>query len=298
MATLLDVVVPLLVIVVMTVLGMDLRVADFRRVREYPILVPAVVLGQWALVTLGAGAIVKLLPLAPTVAGGALLVAAAPVAALSCLYTQLAGGHLALAVTIAAVSNAVAGVVTPLAAALAFRWFADMGPDFALPAGRLAQQMLLGLVLPLAAGMLVRHLAPVAVARARGLLQVLSTAAIVAVLTFVVVDQFTSIRAQITELLTVSALFTLVMLAVGAIASRLVAQRSEDRRAVLWGFPARNVGIATLIATAVVGQVAMASFVAVLFATQVAVLVPLAFWLRRRAGGRADAGTATESTSP
>jgi hypothetical protein len=37
----------------------------------------------------------------------------------------------------------------------------------------------------------------------------------------------------------------------------------------------------------VVGQVAMASFVAVLFATQVAILVPLALWLRRRAGGRA-----------
>ena len=287
MATLLDVVLPLLVIIVMTVLGMDLRVDDFRRVREHPILVPAVVLGQWALLTLGAGAIVKLLPLAPSVAGGALLVAAAPVAALSCLYTNLAGGHLALAVTIAAVSNAAAGVVTPLAAALAFRWFADMGPDFTLPAGRLAQQMLLGLVLPLAAGMLVRHLAPVAVARARGLLQALSTAAILAVLAFVVVDQFASIRAQITQLVAASALFTLVMLTLGAITARLVARRSEDRRALVWGFPARNVGVATLVATAVVGQVAMASFVAVLFATQVAVLVPLALWLRRRAGGRA-----------
>lgn len=286
MATLLDIVVPLLVIVVMTILGMDLRVDDFRRVREYPILVPAVVLGQWILVTLGAGAIVTLLPLPPSVAGGALLVAAAPVAALSCLYAHVAGGHLALAVTVAAVSNALAGIVTPLAAALAFRWFADMGPDFTLPAGRLAQQMLLGLVLPLAAGMFVAHLAPVAVARARGLLQALSMAAIVAVLALVVVDQFAAIRAQIVELLAASGLFTLLMLAVGAATSRLVARRPDDRRALVWGFPARNVGIATLIATAVIGQVPMASFVAVLFATQVAVLLPLALWLRRRAGGR------------
>ena len=289
MATLLDVVLPLLVIAVMTIVGMDLRVEDFRRVRDYPVLVPAVVLGQWVVLTLAAGAMVTLLPLTPAVAGGALLVAAAPVAALSCLYTHLAGGHLALAVTIAAVSNALAGVVTPLVAALAFRWFAEMGPEPALPAGRLAQQIFVGLVLPLTAGMLVRHLAPVAVARARGPLQVLSTAAIVAVLTFVVADQFVSIRAQIGELLAVSALFTLVMLTLGAIAARFFARRSEDRRALLWSFPARNVGIATLIATAVVGQVAMASFVAVLFATQVAILVPLALWLHRRAG-RVGAG--------
>ena len=289
MAMLLDVVVPVLVIVVMTVLGMDLRVEDFRRVREYPILVPAVVLGQWILVTLGTGAMVTMLPLPPSVAGGALLLAAAPVAALSCLYAHLARGHLALAVTIAAVSNAVAGVVTPLVAALAFRWFADMGPDFTLPAGRLVQQMLLGLVLPLAAGMFIGHRAPVAVARARGLLQALSTASIVAVLTFVVVDQFAGIRAQIVELLAASVLFTLLMLAIGAATARLIARRPEDRRALVWAFPARNVGVATLIATAVVGQVAMASFVAVLFATQVALLVPLALWLRRTSGGRVGA---------
>jgi BASS family bile acid:Na+ symporter len=286
MTTLLDVVLPVLVIVVMTIVGMDLRVEDFRRVRDHPVLVPVIVTGHWVLLTLGTGAIVTVLPLTPSVAGGALLVAAAPVAALSCLYTHLAGGQLALAVTIAAVSNALAGVVTPLIAALTFRWFAHVGPELALPASRLAQQIVVGLVLPLAAGMFVRHLAPAAVARARGPLQVLSTLAIVAVLTFVVADQSASIRAQMGELLAVSVLFTLVMLTLGAIPAWLVVRRTEARLALLWGFPARNVGIATLIAATVVGQVAMASFVAVLFATQVAILVPLALWLRRRSGGR------------
>jgi BASS family bile acid:Na+ symporter len=282
MATLLDVVLPLLVIMVMTVLGIDLRVDDFRRVRDYPFLVPLVVLGQWFVLTLGAGAIAKFLPLAPTVAGGALLVAAAPVAALSCLYTHLAGGHLALAVTVAAVSNALAGVVTPLVATLAFRWFASNEPGFALPAGELAQQVLLGLMLPLAAGMSLRHAAPALIERTRGLLQGLSVAAIVTVVTFVIVDQLAAIRAQLTELITASTLFTLLMLAVGAMASRLMAPRAEDRRALVWGFPARNIGVATLIASAVVGQVAMASFAAVLFVTQVIILLPLAIWLRRR----------------
>jgi hypothetical protein len=42
------------------------------------------------------------------------------------------------------------------------------------------------------------------------------------------------------------------------------------------------VAVATLIATSAVGQIDMASFIAVLFATHVAVLVPLAHWLRQR----------------
>jgi hypothetical protein len=44
----------------------------------------------------------------------------------------------------------------------------------------------------------------------------------------------------------------------------------------------RNAAVAALIATSALGQVAMASFIAVLFATQVALLIPLALWLRRR----------------
>jgi BASS family bile acid:Na+ symporter len=279
--TLVENVVPLLVVLVMAIVGMDLRVADFRRVRAHPVLVPAVVLGQWVALTLAAGAIVTFVPLTPTAAGGVLLVAAAPVAALSCLYAHLAGGHLALAVTVAGVSNALAGVATPLVATLAFRWFADLGPEVALPAGRLAQQIAVGLVLPLAAGMLVRHFAPAAVARARRPLQALGTVAIVAVLAIVVVDQAATIRAQIGALLAAAGLFTLATLAIGAAVARLVADRPEDRRALVWGFPARNVGVATLIATAVIGQTAMASFVAVLFALQVALLAPLALWLRR-----------------
>jgi hypothetical protein len=66
---------------------------------------------------------------------------------------------------------------------------------------------------------------------------------------------------------------------------RLVASTGDVRRALPWSFPARNVAFAALIATAAVGQIAMASFLAVLFATQVALLVPLALWLNPTRGG-------------
>jgi BASS family bile acid:Na+ symporter len=279
-----EVVVPLLVVGIMVIVGTDIRFEDFRRMRRYPILVPCIVFGQWVLLTLAAGLAGRALDLPPEIVGGVLLVAAAPVAGMSVYYTQLAGGHLALAVTIAAVSNVLAVAMTPIVASIGFRWFLQANAETALPILKVAQQTTLGFLLPLLVGMLIRFRAPAWVERWRGPLQGLGMAAIVAILGMVVVDQFVAIRAQLGILLGAAALFTLVMLAAGLFVTILLARDGGDRRAVVWGFPARNVALATLIATSAIGKVAIASFIAVLFATQIIVLVPLALWLRYRGG--------------
>ena len=282
MTTLIDTVLPMLVVFVMTIVGMDLRFEDFRRMRQYPVLVPGIVIGHWILLTLAAGLTGRVLDLPPEVTAGALLVAAAPVAALSGYYTQLAGGHLALAVTVAGVSNVLAVVITPLVATLGFWWFLDAGGAFALPSGKIAQQTVVGLLLPLLAGMLIRHHAAAWTGRWRGPLQGMGVIGIVAVLAMVVVNQFAAIRAQFGVLLRASLLFTLAMLVAGLMVAKIATRPGKDQLALVWGFPARNVAVAALIATSALGQVAMASFIAVLFATQVALLIPLALWLRRR----------------
>jgi len=280
MRLLLDVILPLLVVFIMTVVGLDLRADDFRRVRSYPLLVPALVVGQWGTLLLAAGALGWLLALPHAVAGGAILFAAAPAAVLSNYYAQQAGGHLALAVTVTAVSTVLAAVATPIVASLGFRWFLGNAAEFELPVAKVAQQVIVGLLLPLAAGMLIRHRADAWVRRWRSRMHVGSLLAIVAVLGFVAIDQFTAIRDRFGILLSASVLYTLAMLGVGILVMRLVAGAADVRRALPWSFPARNVAFAALIATSAVGQVEMASFLAVLFVTQVALLVPLALWFR------------------
>lgn len=282
MTPLVELVLPLLVVLVMTIVGMDLVWADFLRVRRYPVLVPCIVVGQWAALTIVAGLVGRLLDLPQAVAGGALLVAAAPVATLSNFHTQLAGGHLALSVTVNAVSNALAAVATPLAATLGFAIFLERPAAFDLPLARVAQQSVVGLLLPLLAGMLIRQRAPLWTRRWRGHLQVLSLLAVAAVFVFVVANQFDAIRRQFGLFLGASAAFTGAMLAIGIVAARVATRAPEDRKALVWGFPARNVAVATLLATAAVGQAEMLAFVAVLFATQIAMLVPLGWWLHRR----------------
>lgn len=78
-------------------------------------------------------------------------------------------------------------------------------------------------------------------------------------------------------------MFTLAMLAAGLLSARLLVRPAEDRRALIWGFWARNLAVAMLIAGAAREQAGMASFIAVLFATQLAVFVPLGLWLKRQA---------------
>lgn len=277
-----DVAIPLLVVFIMTIVGMDLRFEDFLRIRRYPLLVPCVVIGQWIVLTLVAGLAGRALGLPDVVIGGALLVAAAPVAALSGYYTQLAGGHLALAVTVAGVSNVLAVAMTPLVATLGFRWFLDVSAAFELPLHKVAQQTIVGLLLPLLTGMLIRRRAPDWTARWRSPLQGLGVLAIVIVLGIVAANQLATIRAQFGTLFAAAASFTVVTLAFGLLVAKMVTRSDEDRRAVVWSFPARNVAVATLIATSAAGQIAMTSFIAVLFATQVALLIPLALWLRRK----------------
>ena len=73
MTLLLDVFLPVLVVLIMTIVGMDLRFTDFLRVRRYPLLVPATIVSQWVAAILVAVLVGRLLELPQAVAGGVLL---------------------------------------------------------------------------------------------------------------------------------------------------------------------------------------------------------------------------------
>ena len=274
--------IPFLVIFIMVVVGTDLRFADFSRIRRRPILILGIVMGQWGLLVLVAGLSGWLLNLPPAITGGAILFASAPVAALSGYYAKLADGDVALAVTVTAISNLLAVVVTPIAASLGFWWFLHSEQATALPVAKIAQQTVIGLLLPLLAGMSLQHCATNWIVRWRGVLQGGGTVAIMIMLGLVIVDQFGVLRAQAGQLFAAAMVFTLAMLASGGLALKLFFHSDDEWRGLLWGFPARNVAIATLAATSVMGQMAIASFIAVLFATQISLLMPLALWLRFR----------------
>lgn len=103
-------------------------------------------------------------------------------------------GQLALAVATAAVSNALAVVATPLAATVSFRLFLGEAVAFELPFANIVQLSVTGLLLPLLAGMAIRHYAAQWTLRWRARLHGLGLLAIAAVFAAIVANQFETIR--------------------------------------------------------------------------------------------------------
>jgi BASS family bile acid:Na+ symporter len=159
MSEVIDVGVPLLIVFAMAVVGLELTPVDLFRVLHYPKQVAVALACQVLILPLIAAALIVLLRPAPAVAGGLILTAAAPQAATSNYYCLLARADIALSVTLTAASSVLAVASTPLVAGLAFDWLLEQQTGVRLPVGKVMQQVVTGLLLPVCAGMLVRRYA-------------------------------------------------------------------------------------------------------------------------------------------
>jgi BASS family bile acid:Na+ symporter len=280
-----------LVFLVMVTVGLDLRWRDFLHMRQKPKLILGVVGGQWVALLLVAGLFSRFVGLSSEVKTGVLLIAAAPAAALSCFYTQLARGDVALATTVTAASTAFCPLITPLAAEVAFHLFLDSHRTFEIGLAPVAWQTLGGLLLPLAIGMFVTHRFGDRAQAWRASMRAMGALSSMCLVAIVVASEFRLITAQLGDFLLGAVTFTLVMLVVGASASAVARSGAVNGRSVPWSFPARNIAVAVLLATNLDDMTGVAAFIAVLFVTQVALLVPLAVWVRAaRSGDRVSDG--------
>lgn len=279
---------PLLVILAMTVVGLELTLADLARVLHYPLQVAAAAAAQVLGLPLIAVGLVVLFEPAPEIAGGLLLAAAAPQATISNYFCLLARADIALSVTLTAVSSVIALISTPLVAGACFALLLDHGAGMALPAGKAMQQVVLGLLAPVAFGMLVRHYAPAFVARNRRRLRSASLLALFALLTLVVIDQAASIARHLGSIVTLAVLFTIAAAAFGYMLARALSWSYADTVTLVAAFPARSLSLATLIAVNVLGRLEFLSFAVVFFVVQGVVLAPLMLALRRGGPARAD----------
>jgi len=282
MGTVIEVGLPALIILSMTVVGLELTPADLSRVLHYPSEVIASLLGQVLVLPPIAAALVFALGPEPAVAGGLILAAAAPQATSSNYLCLLARANIALSVTLTVASSLLALASTPLIAKLGFGLLLDHQGGFILPVGKVMQQVLTGLLLPVGAGMLVRYFAPKFVARHHEWLQKLSLAAVAAMLTIIVVDQADTIQRNLVSIVLLTTLFTVAAAGVGfGIASAFSWPRA-DTVTVVAGFPSRSLSIATLISINVLGRTDFLAFAAPFFVVQTLLLVPLMLRLRPR----------------
>ena len=150
---------PLALAFIMFVLGLGLTGADFKRVVVQPKDFVVGAIGQVVLLPLVAFVIVLLWPLAPELAVGVMVIAAAPGGVTSNLLTRYAGGDTALSVSLTAVISLASIVTVPAIVFFAMdRFGGAQAGDLSIASTAL--KMFAIVAVPVGIGVAVRALAP------------------------------------------------------------------------------------------------------------------------------------------
>ena len=141
-------------------LGLSLEFNDFLMVVKRPRAMFAGMLGQLVLLPALAFLLVSALHLEPVIAIGVMLIACCPGGSSSNVFSKLAGGDVALSVSLTAVSS----VITLATMPLIMQWVAGVfgkAVNITLPVGNLLVQNLVTMLLPIIVGIMLRRYFPI-----------------------------------------------------------------------------------------------------------------------------------------
>lgn len=155
-----DKLLPLALAFIMFALGLGLTLADFARVFRQPRAIAVGLLSQMLLLPLIAFGIAVLFDLPATMAAGLMILAACPGGASAGLITKLANGETALSISLTAITSVLAVFSVPFVVGFGLRHFTGSAPDAALPIFDIVRGVFIITTIPVALGMLLRHLRP------------------------------------------------------------------------------------------------------------------------------------------
>jgi len=152
------VVLPAALFLIMLGMGLALKVADFRRVVEFPKAVVIGLLCQMLLLPAIGFGVVKLVGLGtPELAVGLMVLTFCPGGTTSNMLTYLARGDVALSITLTAVVSLVTPFTIPVLTSAAMSALAVGGASFEMPLPKTIVILLAITVIPVAIGMALRH---------------------------------------------------------------------------------------------------------------------------------------------
>lgn len=253
---------PLVLFLLMLIVGLELTVADFRRVAAAPRAVVGGTIGQFALLPPMTWGVVSLLDVPPVFGAGAVLVAVSPGAGISNIFTMLAGANTALSVTLTAMTSVLSVVTLPTLAAVGMRFFLGGGVEVEVPIGRLIAQLAVALLIPISLGMWVRARFPSFALRHGRRLQRGALVAIALLVTLAIAfgEQGDLDFGDATVGLLAGGVWTLCAMAIGYCVATLLGQRGGDRFTFLIEFAARNIAVATIVAMSGLGRLDLTLF--------------------------------------
>jgi BASS family bile acid:Na+ symporter len=272
MKTILDVGVVCVTVLMMGAVGMELEGRHFRDVaRRKGTLVLTVAVQAVVLPALGF-LLIRVMALPAHISAGILLLAACPVGDIANFYTLLARANLALSVT----ANALSILLSVATMAVVFEAYDLVLGErfvFAVPTPTLILRLTLMVVLPVLAGMGLRHLTPGFVARHARPFRGAVLIGIACLLVYVMLDQRERLAADWQHTAGAAAAFMGLALLAGLVLGRTLRLPAGDGVTVGILFAVRNVALASAIAITLLHRVEYAVFAAVYFLAAVPLLL-------------------------
>lgn len=212
---------PVALAIIMLGLGLSLALADFRRVLNNPRAVIVALGCQMIVMPLVCIGLIAVFRPDPYIAVGMMLLAASPGGTLAAVYSHLAHGEIALNITLTAVNSVLSVVTLPLVVWWSTQHYLGNGGFLGLQIGGVVT--VVGIVLvPLAIGMVIRHVRREFAERLHAAVKVLSLVILVAVVVGSLVQNRDALKNSFAADLPLVASFSILGLAIGYAAPRLL----------------------------------------------------------------------------
>jgi BASS family bile acid:Na+ symporter len=240
--------------IIMFGLGLSLTLADFARVLKQPKAVVIALVCQLILLPAICFGLVLAFQLPPVLAVGMMMLAASPGGTTANLYSHLFRGDIALNISLTAVNSVIAVITLPLITNFAIWYFNPFDDQLGMQWAKVVEVFAI-VLLPVAAGMIVRRLWP---AFAKGMdkpVRIASIIILVVVIAGAVASNWELLVENFARLSLITIVFCLISLTVGYFAPRLF--RVGKRQAIASSFEIgiHNATLAIVIAQTVLGSV-------------------------------------------
>ena len=271
MGFLVDVVLPLALAFIMLALGLGLTFDDFARVVRRPRDFAVGALSQIVLLPAVAFVLASVWPMAPELALGLMIIAAAPGGATSNILTAFARGDVALSISLTAVISLVSVITIPVIVVFAYGQFIgeQAGKDISVAGTALG--VFLIVAVPVLIGLVLRRFAESFALRFEPVARKVSAVLFVLVLAGAIYDQRANIVPYFAQAGPVTLVLNLLMMTIAWLLARLLASGPTQRTAIAIECGLQNGTLAVAVAVLLFGGglaiVPAATYSLIMFAT-------------------------------
>ena len=229
-------------------LGLALRFEDFGKVFRRPWPIAVALFGQLILLPAIALALAYLFKLPPVFFIGLVLIACCPGGSSSNVFSKLAGGDVALSVTLTAISSVITLFTIPFIMSWATRLVGE-SVGIALPVGNLIKQNIVLMLVPVLPGIGMHYAWPNAAQKTDKVLTKLAFPLLLVLITVFYIQHHRTILDNIGLLGACVTVLILVAIGISSLLSRLVRNSAQQRRTVIIEVAMQNAAQAIAIAS-------------------------------------------------